>query len=89
MKYINARDILPAFLLDELQKRAAGKIIYIPKKETDKAGWGEVNGTKSKYEKRNSMIRNMYENGFGIEQLSDMYHLSYESIKKLVLTKKR
>ena len=89
MKYINAKDILPAFLIDELQKRAAGKIIYIPKKEADKARWGEVNGTRNSYEKRNSMIRGMYDKGLGIEQLSDMYHLSCESIKKLVSVKKR
>ena len=31
MKYENARDILPAKLLAEVQKYAEGKVIYIPK----------------------------------------------------------
>lgn len=89
MEYLNAKDILPPSLLKELQKRASGRIIYVPKKETKRAGWGEVNGTRNKYEQRNSMIRTLYEKGVGIEELSEMYYLSYESIKKLVIVKKR
>ena len=43
MKYENAKDILPANLLEEVQKYAAGKLIYIPKCEKPK-GWGEASG---------------------------------------------
>ncbi len=41
MKYENAKDILPASLLKEVQKYAEGKVIYIPKCEKTK-GWGEA-----------------------------------------------
>ena len=43
MKYENAKDILPASLLREVQKYAEGKAIYIPKRERSK-GWGEAVG---------------------------------------------
>ena len=43
MKYENAKDILPAKLLEEVQKYAGGKLIYIPKTEKSK-GWGEASG---------------------------------------------
>nr|WP_297769437.1 CD3324 family protein [uncultured Butyrivibrio sp.] len=55
MKYENAKDILPASLLREVQKYAEGKAIYIPKRERSK-GWGEASGYREKLNKRNALI---------------------------------
>ena len=41
MQYENAKDILPESLLNEVQKYAEGKAIYIPKR-TKREGWGEA-----------------------------------------------
>ncbi len=47
MQYENAKDILPASLLAEVQKYAEGKAIYIPKR-TKREGWGEASGYRDK-----------------------------------------
>ena len=36
MKYINAADILPEVLVQEIQKYVNGQIIYIPQKDKKK-----------------------------------------------------
>ena len=65
MKYENAKDILPASLLREVQKYAEGKAIYIPKRERSK-GWGEASGYREKLNKRNALICSRYGAGAGI-----------------------
>ena len=52
MKYENAKDILPVKLLEEVQKYAEGKVIYIPKSEKPK-GWGEASGYRDRPLNRN------------------------------------
>lgn len=59
MQYENAKDILPASLLDEVQKYAEGKAIYIPKR-SKREGWGEASGYREKLNKRNGAILNRY-----------------------------
>lgn len=83
MKYENARDILPASLLEEVQKYAEGKAIYIPKREKAK-GWGEASGYRNKLNKRNAVICSRYAGGTGILELAEEFFLSPESIKKIV-----
>jgi Mor family transcriptional regulator len=85
MSYKNGRDILPASLLQELQKYIQGEIIYIPKKESKRAGWGEANGTKLWIETRNREIFRMYKNGSTIMELIERYHLSEDSIRKIIV----
>jgi hypothetical protein len=45
LKYKNARDILPPELISQIQKYAAGKLLYIPKEE-DSTPWGTLSGAK-------------------------------------------
>ena len=52
MKYINADIILPDHLIEELQKYAQGKYIYIPVKKEKHKKWGEVSGYKKEIEER-------------------------------------
>ena len=87
MKYENARDILPASLLEEVQKYAEGKAIYIPKREKTK-GWGEASGYRKKLNKRNALICSRYAGGAGVMELAEEFYLSPESVKKIVYGKK-
>lgn len=87
MKYENGKDIFPEKLLKQIQKYAAGKLVYIPATETKK-DWGEATGYQKYLLKRNSDIRLRFRNGVKIEQLSDEYCLSQETIKKIVYSKK-
>jgi len=86
MKYENGKDIFPERLLKQIQKYAAGKLVYIP--STEKRKWGEATGYRKYLLKRNHDIRLKFRNGITIEQLADEYSLSYETVRKIVYSKK-
>jgi hypothetical protein len=83
MKYENAKDILPASLLEEVQKYAEGKVIYIPKCTKTRV-WGEASGYREKLNKRNSLICNRYSAGRSILEIAEEFYLSPETVKKIV-----
>lgn len=84
MKYINGKDILPKSLLEQLQKYVQGELVYIPRQESQRAGWGAVNGARLMIRMRNVEICRMYEEGNTVSELMDMYHLSEDSIRKVL-----
>lgn len=87
MKYINAIEVLPKDLLNEIQKYIAGETIYIPQPEGLKNPWGSKTGTKQELRNRNKRIKFEKENGKTIEELMVKYNLSYDTIKKIVYIK--
>ena len=84
MKFIKANSILPISLIEELQNYIQGGYIYIPSKNENKKGWGELSGYKREIEKRNKKIRMDYKHGKSIEELSKSYFLSIHSIRKII-----
>jgi len=82
--YINARDILPRDLLKQIQKYVQGLEIYIPKVSDNCLGWGEKNGTRHRLQKRNQEIASRYEKGASVQCLMDEYHLSYDTIRRII-----
>lgn len=84
MKYVKANSILPISLIEELQNYIQGGYIYIPSKNENKRGWGELSGYKREIEKRNKKIRMDYKHGKSLEELSKSYFLSIHSIRKIV-----
>lgn len=84
MKYIKANSILPISLIEELQNYIQGGYIYIPSRNENKKGWGELSGYKREIEKRNKKIRMDYKHGKSLEELSKSYFLSIHSIRKIV-----
>lgn len=87
MKYENAKDVLPIELLQQLQKYAAGKLLYVPIGDESKS-WGELSGYRQKLIKRNQMIYNKFILGKTISELAEEYFLSVDSIKKILYGKK-
>lgn len=83
MKYKNAQDILPDKLLKELQKYAAGETLYIPQTE-EKKSWGERSGARGYYARRNAEILRLYREGESPESLAERFHLSPETIRKIL-----
>lgn len=83
MKYKNAFDILPDKLLHEIQKYIEGEAIYIPKNKERKK-WGENSGARSYFAQRNEEIRDKFFHNASIDDLSDEYGLSTETIRKIV-----
>ncbi len=89
MKYNNAKDRLPDWLLKQIQVYIQGEVVYIPRKESARAKWGETNGTRKHYMKRNLEIVKKYKSGEGITDLSVQYSLSEHSIKKILTGMKK
>ena len=84
MSYRNAKEILPAYLIEEIQRYVKGEIIYIPKQDEEKIKWGIKNGSRKKYDKRNSDIRTLKSGGMTIDEIARAYYLSADSIRKIV-----
>lgn len=83
MKYINAADVLPKELLDEILNYVDGELLYIPI-SGNKQKWGENSGSREYYKKRNTEIINLYKNGVSIIDIAQNYCLSYDSVRKIV-----
>jgi Mor family transcriptional regulator len=81
-KYINARDVLPKELIEEIQKYVKGKHLYIP--QTDRQSWGASTGIQDEFLIRNTEIRRLYNGGVAIKQLAIMFNLSEERIRGIV-----
>jgi len=86
MKYENGKDIFPEPLLKQIQKYAAGKLIYIPSAE--RRDWGEMTGYRTHLLKRNRDIRRKFQSGETVERLAGEYSLSCETIRKIIYSKK-
>ncbi|MBQ4014133.1 MAG: hypothetical protein II610_02600, partial [Treponema sp.] len=86
MNYRNAQDIFPENLLKQIQRYVSGETIYIPAKNEKKA-WGESSGYRAYLAKRNQSMKEDFADGLTIEQLTEKYCLSFDSVKHIVYTK--
>jgi len=82
--YCNAKEILPADLVAALQKYAAGMQLYVPCPGETRAAWGSRNGTRQDLEHRNHQIRQLYQQGVDLEEIACRFHLSRETVRKIV-----
>ncbi|MBJ9990795.1 CD3324 family protein [Paenibacillus sp. S28] len=87
MKYVNADIIFPEELLKEIQKYIHGSMVYIPTPEGQRKKWGENSGSRKHLSLRNETIRQLYIDGVTIDELSDQFCLSIDSIKKIIYSK--
>ncbi|MFJ2046702.1 MULTISPECIES: CD3324 family protein [unclassified Paenibacillus] len=88
MKYINADTIFPESLLKEIQRHIPGGMVYIPKPKETHQKWGENSGSRMILKQRNDEIRQLFAAGMSIDQLTEQFCLSIDSIKKIVYSKK-
>lgn len=84
MAYVNGKDVLPEYLLKEIQKYFKGGIIYIPEAKDSRREWGSRTNTRKELKLRNNEIKYKKANGATINELMEEYFLSYDSIKKIV-----
>lgn len=81
MSYINANNILPIELVNEIQKYVQGVNLYIPKipekKRTD-------SGYKHELYERNKEIYDRFQSGNKVSELAKMYYLSDKSIYRIL-----
>jgi len=82
MKYRNAAELVPAQLLQELQRYASGATLYVP--AAHRKPWGEGTGAKELYTRRNAEIRARFSHGTGMGELSESYCLSEDAVHKII-----
>ncbi|KLV27645.1 hypothetical protein ABW02_05710 [Niallia circulans] len=88
MKYTNAMNVLPEKLILEIQKYVQGETLYIPKQENAHKKWGTSSGGRLMLDRRNNAIKAAFVNGSTVQALAKEYHLSTETIKKIVYSHK-
>jgi len=84
MPYTNAEELLPPALVAELQKYAAGEVVYIPRPPETRRPWGQVSGTRERLLARNAEIRALKAQGITIDSLADRFFLSPDGIRKVL-----
>ena len=84
MKYINGKDVLPKQLLEQLQHYVQGNLLNVQRKENSRAGYATLNGTRAMIRNRNREICRRYDEGATIQELMERYHLSEDSIRKIL-----
>ncbi|BCJ98263.1 CD3324 family protein [Anaerocolumna chitinilytica] len=87
MSYVNGKEILPENILEEIQKYFGGGLIYIPQPKEERCKWGSRTATKEELEQRNAKIRQRKMEGTPISELMEEFHLSYDSIKRIIYRK--
>lgn len=84
MSYVNAEDVLPKHLVEEIQRYVDGQLLYIPRKMENSLAWGEKKGTKEELLKRNQEIIDYYKDGHTVEELSKLFFLSEKRIRGII-----
>ena len=84
MSYVNAENVLPKHLVEEIQNYVDGQLLYIPRKNEKSLSWGEKSGTRIKLEKRNKEIVDCYLAGMSIEELCGKFYLSVKRIQGII-----
>ena len=84
MSYIKAEKVLPEKLIRQIQEYADGVYIYIPRKPGTRHPWGQKTDYKAELKIRNDRIRSDYATGASVTALSQKYHLSEKSIRRIL-----
>ena len=89
MGYKNAICILPDDLIMAIQQHIDGEYLYIPRKEENKKGWGELSNSRQLLDERNATIFAEYQHGTPVEQLANKFYLSPKTIYKILSEMKK
>ncbi|QIB69348.1 DNA-binding response regulator [Aminipila butyrica] len=89
MVYKNANHVLPEELILVIQQHIDGEYLYIPRKEENKKGWGELRNSKTLLEKRNETIFMEYQRGTPVQQLANTFYLSPKTVYKILAEMKK
>lgn len=84
MGYQNAACVLPDDLIAAIQQHIDGEYLYIPRKEENKKGWGDLNNSRQLYVDRNAAIFKEYKCGRTVVELAKKYYLSPKTIYKIL-----
>jgi len=83
IRYVNAEDILPPSLVEEIRRYYPIGMLYIPRR-AERLPWGQLSGSREELVRRNERIREDYHAGADVDSLARDYCLSPDSIRKIV-----
>lgn len=89
MRYIKASNVLPVEMIKAIQEYVDGEFLYIPRKNDNRKAWGEKSGIRDILKNRNDEIFQKHNEGTAIRELSLMYYLSEQSIRRIIREQKR
>ena len=87
MRYLNAEDVLPAALLEQIQQYADGIYLYIPRRADHRQSWGSSTRYREELRQRNESIRHLHQEGLDPQALAERFHLSVKSIQRILREK--
>ncbi|HEX2946119.1 MAG TPA: CD3324 family protein [Clostridia bacterium] len=88
MKYVKAQNVLPVEVIRIIQQYVDGEFIYVPRKEGGQKAWGEKSGARDSLKERNYNIYEEYKGGIKVSELSRIYYLSEQSIRRILSQEK-
>lgn len=89
MGYKKGSTILPAELIEQIQKYVDGESVYIPRISEKRRKWGENTRSRKALEERNAEIYGKYKNGVRVKQLAEEYNISSQGIYKIIAKYKK
>lgn len=89
MSYKKAEQVLPLEIIKLIQDYVDGECIYIPRKKSNRKGWGENTKTRQELKERNINIYKDYKTGLKIADLSAKYFLSDKSIQRIIYSMRK
>lgn len=89
MGYKNAICVLPDDLVMAIQQHIDGEYLYIPRKEENKKGWGELRNSRQLLNERNATIFMKYQHGIPVKQLANTFYLSPKTVYKILSKMKK
>ena len=87
MRYLNAEEILPAELLEQVQRYADGVYLYIPRRADHRQNCGSSTRYREELQQRNESIRLLHREGLDTEELAERFHLSVKTIQRVLRQK--
>lgn len=89
LRYIKASNVLPVEMIKVIQEYVDGEFLYIPRKDNNRKAWGEKSGIRDILKDRNDEIFQKHSEDMTIRELSLMYYLSEQSIRRIIREQKR
>lgn len=89
MRYASAQDILPAGLLEELQKYIDGAYLYVPRKQENRLAWGDRTRSKAETAARNQLIFQRFCQGETAAQLAGAFFLTEKTVRRIIAQERR
>lgn len=89
MGYINAAQVLPHTLVEEIQHYIDGAFLYIPRKREHRRRWGETTNARLMLQVRNICIYQDYLSGKSMQELAQENYLSCKTIQRVIAQQRK